>query len=104
MNTLPKFLANAIAKVMEHNGYHDGMRTATECESHDRWSPCDLIIREAINNGGGSAKGFLGLTKANCLKCYAYMVDHRQDMIDQDLVSKQGWNNHGIALWQNYNY
>ena len=104
MNNLPKFLTNAIKKVMEHNEYYDSMKTANVCETYSVWTPCDLIIREALNNGGGSAKGFLGLTKANCLKCYDYMVNNRQTLIDQDLVSKKGWNNFGIILWDNYQF
>ena len=106
-NTTPqiaRFLKNAIKTVMEHNDYTEDMVTAEVCDKKGFWSPCDLIIREALNNGGGSAKGFLDMTKANCLKCYNYMVDNRQSVIDLGLVHEKGWNNFGIQLWNNYNF
>jgi hypothetical protein len=87
---LAKWFDNRIKQIMEHNNYHDGMRTATECASHDQWSPCDLIAREYLNNGGGSAKGFLGITKGECVKCYNYMVENRDLIVSLDLISQKG--------------
>ena len=97
---------------MEHNGHfyvnEDGvvtsLITSQECEKQHLWSPCDLIAREYLNNGGGSAKGFLGISRSECIKCYNYMRSIKDILIKNDLISEEAWNNHGFKLWSNYNF
>jgi hypothetical protein len=57
-----KTFKSYLKKVMEHNDYTSDMTTVDVCNEKDKWTPCDLILREYYNNGGGSAKGFLGIT------------------------------------------
>lgn len=101
---LAKWFENRIKKVMKHNGYDESMVTSSACNELGYWSPCDLIAREWLNNGGGSAKGFLGLTKAECARCYDYMVENREAIVAMGLVSERAWNNCGFALWNDYQF
>lgn len=102
---LPIWFRNRVKKVMEHNNYHkEDWITSQVCEENGKWSPCDLIIREELNNGGGSAKGFLGLTTAECHKCYDFLVENKEIVKKLDLVSEKGVNNWGFTLWSNWNY
>ena len=97
---LPKWFENQLKKVMEHNNYKPNMLTVEECEKTNQWTPCDLIYREYLNNGGGSAKGFLGLTRANCIKGAMFIKEHFKELVDNDLLSKEGRNNFGFVLWK----
>ena len=101
---MKKWFKNRLLKVMAHNDYTENMLTASVCDERGYWSPADLIAREYLNNGGGSAKGFLGLTTAECVRCYNYMVEIRQELIDGDYISKSAVNNHGFPLWNNYDF
>lgn len=100
---LPKWFTNTIKKVMEHNDYEENQMTVYECEQIGRWTPIDLICREYLNNGGGSAKGFLGLTRGECVKAYNYIRENKKFFIDEDWLSQNGYNNFGFTLWHNYN-
>ena len=89
---------------MEHNEFTEDMITVKVCDDKGKWTPCDLIIREELNNGGGSAKGFLGLTTADCHKCYHFLVENKELAKEMDLVSEKGINNFGFLLWNNWSY
>ena len=89
---------------MEHNKYNKEWITATICDAEKKWTPCDLIAREYLNNGGGSAKGFLGIGTQACINAYDYMCEHKQELIENDLISEKAWNNCGFTLWSNYNF
>lgn len=102
---LPRWFRTQIETIKKHNKYESlGIEgaTATECAKHDKWSPCDLIIREELNNGGGSAKGFLGLTPKRCHNGYDFIVKHQEELKAMDMYSKDGWNNSGFPLWHDY--
>ena len=101
---LPIWFRNRLKKIMEHNEYPEDCLTVTNCLTIDNWSPCDLIAREELNNGGGSAGGFLGITPTECHKCYYFMKENKQLFIDKDLISKTAWNNSGFQLWDNYDF
>lgn len=103
LKDLPKWFVNRIIKVMEHNGYTSEMITVDVCNEKDKWTPCDLILREYYNNGGGSAKGFLGITRTSCIKCYNYIKEHQAQFKELGLYNEKGWNNFGFTLWTNYN-
>ena len=96
---LPKWFKNRLQTVRVYNEYEPTWLTVSECEKNDKWTPCDLIYREHLNNGGGSAKGFLGLTPAECRKAATFISEHKQELVDMDLLSRKGWNNCGITLW-----
>lgn len=100
---LAKWFMNRLQKIAQHNG-HDSVFTSEKGNSLGLWTQCDLIAREYLNNGGGSAKGFLGITRAECIKCYDYMCANRETLIELDYVSRKAWNNYGIILWDNYQF
>ena len=89
---------------MEHNDYEAEMLTVEECTKKDRWTPCDLILREYLNNGGGSAKGFLGIGEQRCENAYHYICEHKEELVKKNWINKDGWNNSGYYLWENYNF
>ena len=101
---MKKSLQTLIEKVMTHNNYQNNQITATECDKIDRWTPVDLIIREYLNNGGGSAKGFLGIQPYQCRKAYEELKQIKQELIDKDLIHKDAWNASGFTLWTDYNF
>lgn len=99
---LPKWFMNRLHTIMEHNQFSEEMITATECNQRNKWTPVDLILREYYNNGGGSAQGFLGITKAECIRCYYFIRENQTTLHEMDYYNEEGWNNHGFRLWSNY--
>ena len=95
---------NTIKQVMIHNDYKSNWTTVNECDSVGKWTPYDLVIRDVLNNGGGSAKGFLGINKKRCLNAYEYICTHKVELIDKNRVNEVGINNWGILLWNHYNF
>lgn len=91
-----------LQKVKEHNEYDHCDETVTICNYKDLWTPTDLILREYYNNGGGSSKGFLGLTQKECIECYDYIKEHQNELRELDYYNKDGYNNFGFPLWKNY--
>ena len=89
-------------KVMEHNDYTSDMTTVDVCNEKDKWTPCDLILREYYNNGGGSAKGFLGITTKACIECARVIIRNQKLFKEHNLYNENGWNNWGCSLWKNY--
>ena len=101
---MEKWFINTLKKVMAHNDYEEYWLTAKECDKVGKWTPCDLIAREYLNNGCGSAKGFLGITPNTCLKAYKYMCEIKKELIDSDYISIDAWNNSSFMLWTDYNF
>lgn len=101
---IKKWFKNRLITIMQHNNYAPWWLTEEECTKHDKWTPCDLIAREYLNNGGGSSKGFLGITRADCIKCYDYMCENKEELIKLGYISGSAWNNSGVLLWNNYNF
>ena len=95
---------NRLTTIMEHNEYSPDMTTYSVCNAKNKWTPVDLIIREQLNNGGDSARGFLGLTPSECRRCYNYIKENKEFFIENDMVSPEGYNNFGFTLWKNYNF
>ena len=100
---MEKWFENVINDVAKSQEYGD-LRTVEECDKVNRWTPVDLILREELNNGGMSAKGFCGITPARCHKAYAYAKTIKQELIDKKLINEKGFNNSGFVLWNNYNF
>lgn len=101
---LPKWFVNRLTTIKKHNNYNENWDTSTICDSHGKWTPCDLIIREYLNNGGGSARGFLGISRAECIRCYDFIKENKATLIGMDYITCDGWNNCGYPLWHNYNF
>ena len=101
---MEKWFKNTLKKIMVHNDYENDWTTVTACDKQGKWTPCDLIAREYLNNGGGSAKGFLGISTKQCIKCYTYMRDIKEELIANNLINKSGYNNWGFNLWNNYDF
>ena len=101
---IKKWFLNRLKTIMEHNEYEQEWLTESVCNEHEKWTPCDLIAREYLNNGCGSSKGFLGITPSECRKCYDYMKEHKDYLVENDLVNEKAWNNSGFPLWSNYNF
>ncbi len=94
---------NTLQKIMDYNNYPSGALTTEKCDQEGKWTPTDLILREYYNNGGGSAKGFLGITSSRCLEAYLYIKAHQEELRKKDYYNKDGFNNWGFRLWSNYN-
>ena len=101
---LAKWFKNRLRTIMTHNGYMEDMLDVDTCEEQNKWTPIDLIAREYLNNGGGSAKGFLGITPSECCKCYDYICENKDYIVANHLVSEKAWNNSGFPLWSEYDY
>ena len=101
---LAKWFKNRLRTIMTHNGYMEDMLDVDTCEEQNKWTPIDLIAREYLNNGGGSAKGFLGITPSECCKCYDYICENKDYIVANRLVSEKAWNNSGFPLWSEYDY
>lgn len=99
---LPIWFVNRLKKIIKHNDYEQDMITVKVCEPKGKWTPTDLILREYYNNGGGSAKGFLGLTRADTYRCYDFIRDNQKLLKEMDYYSENGYNNWGFKLWSNY--
>lgn len=108
-NTARKFDDNfnkfylILLKVMRHNKYGNNARVE-ECTKIEKWTPVDLILREYLNNGGGSARGFLGISKNQCVWAYDFACKHKSWFLTCGFVNEKAWNNSGAPLWHNYNY
>ena len=101
-NSLPKWFKNRLKTVMKHNEYEPEMITVSVCNKTEKWTPCDLIIREVYNNGGGSSKGFLGLTREQTYQAFNFIVENQKLLKEMDYYNESGWNNFGCVLWTNF--
>lgn len=101
---IKKWFMNRLYKIMDYldPDYTADMLTEKACNLKEKWTPCDLILREYYNNGGGSAPGFLGFSRAECIKCYKYIIENKEELLQLNYISKDGWNNSGFPLWKNY--
>lgn len=101
---LEKWFLNGLKRIMKHNDYNDDILTVAKCTPQNRWTPCDLVLREELNNGSGSAWGFLGITPKTNQKYYNYIKQHKEEIIKADMVNEKAWNNSGFTLWNNYDF
>ena len=65
--------------------------------NRENWTIADLFIRQHLNNGSD------GFGMMNVAKVYKYLVGHKEELIECNLLSKDGINNFGFTLWTNYN-
>ena len=97
-----KAFENNLKKIMKHYGYESQDITVEACNKKNIWTPVDLVMREYYNNGGGSAKGFLGILPSTCIKMANYIKEHQKELREKDMYSKDGFNNCGFPLWHDY--
>ena len=62
------------------------------------WTLADLFIRQELNNGWD------GFGMENVRKMFNLLSKHKQLLIDNDMLSKDGYDNSGFLLWKNYNF
>lgn len=60
------------------------------------WSIADLFLRQYLNN---MCDGF-GMK--NVCEVYDYLCEIKSDLIKFNLISKEGWNNSGYPIWDNF--
>ena len=102
---LARWFKNRLKTIVKHNNQEEDKDITFEaCNAKGLWTPCDLIAREELNNGSGSAEGFLGITPSENRKCYDYMKQNKDYLVEQHLVSEKAWNNSGFPLWSDYNF
>lgn len=101
---MKRWFMNRLLTIMKHNNYTDDMLDVSHCNAHNKWTPCDLIAREYLNNGGASARGFLGISKTECIRSYNYMREIKEELLKKNYVNESAWNNSGIRLWKEYNF
>ena len=88
-----------LTKILLEN-YDDGEPTLPPIEvNEDEWTFADLFIRRYLNDG--NANGF-GMT--NVGEIYHFIVEHKQDFIKYNMISKEAVNNYGIPLWKHYEF
>lgn len=101
---IKQWFKNRLKSIMSYYKYNEEELTVEGALKHNHWTPTDLIIREYLNNGGGSAKGFLNMTRAECIKCYDYICDNKKEIISLNWVNKNGYNNCNFPLWKDYDF
>ena len=62
------------------------------------WTIADLFIRQQLNNGCD------GFGMENVYEVYNYLLENKEQLIEYDLLSNDGFNNSGFPLWKNYNF
>ena len=63
-----------------------------------KWTLADLFIRQELNNGCD------GFGMVNVRKMFNLLSKHKQLLIDNDMLSKDGYNNSGFPLWKNHDF
>ncbi len=60
------------------------------------WTLADLFIRQRLNNMGD------GFGMVNVEEMFNLLSEHKQLLIDNNMLSKDGYNNSGFQLWKNH--
>jgi hypothetical protein len=66
--------------------------------SDDYWTMADLFIRQFLNNGAD------GFDMKNVAYVYGVLLQHKDLLIKENMLSKNGFNNSGFPLWTDYNF
>ena len=64
----------------------------------EKWTLADLFVRQYLNNGGD------GFGMENVRDNYDFLVEHKEELIKYNMISKIGTNNSGFNLWNDYKY
>lgn len=62
------------------------------------WTLADLFARQWLNNGWD------GFGMVNVEQMYNLLCEHKQLLIDNDMISEAAQNNSGYPLWDGYNF
>jgi hypothetical protein len=76
----------------------DAPEDTTDPRSANSWTIVDLFLRQFLNN---MSDGF-GMT--NVAAVFDYLVTVKDQLIEHNLISKEGRNNSGFPLWEDYNF
>jgi hypothetical protein len=74
----------------------DAPEDTNDPRSANNWTVEDLFLRQYINN---MSDGF-GLF--NVSQVYDYLISVKAQLVQYKLISKEGKNNSGYTLWENY--
>lgn len=66
--------------------------------TEETWTLPDLFIRQYLNNGCD------GFGMVNVEEVYLYLCEHKDLLIEYNMVNRDGYNNFGFPLWKNYDY
>ena len=86
---------NELIAKLQKNHAADGIPIEVNDEY---WTLADLFIRQWLNNGCN------GFEMVNVKKMFNLLSKHKQLLIDNNMLSKDGYNNSGFPLWKNYNF
>jgi hypothetical protein len=64
----------------------------------ENWTIADLFIRQWLNNGGN------GFGMRDVRNMYMFLCEHKEELIEYELINKDGFNNSGFPLWKNYEF
>ena len=85
-------------KHMDKKTRNDYKDACTHVANDKKWTPADLFIRQYLNN---LTDGF-GMKQV--VKVYEFLCKHKSELIEFNLVSKNGFNNCGYELWKDYDF
>jgi hypothetical protein len=66
--------------------------------NQEKWTITDLFIRQWLNNG---SNGF-GMKRVK--QNYEWLVSIKTELIEFNMVSREGFNNSGFPLWSYYDF
>lgn len=87
---------NRIVRYLRRN--YDGSGEPPIHTNPDNWTLADLFIRQYLNNMSD------GFGCNNVWNVFNYLVRHKDELIEFDMISEEGWNNSGYPLWTDYEF
>lgn len=105
-------------KVCNHvNDYFKGLKGEEKYKIREWfWTPCDMIIKECLMRREKHSKIYLGITQQECLDAFNYICEHKEELIEKDMISEDGFvlenkmyeNGKSrivhVALWKHYDF
>jgi hypothetical protein len=88
-----------VAAMVENMSKKDYKDLPPILENDKEWTIADLFIRQLLNNGGD---GF-GLKNVGFVY-FDIILPNKELLIKERMVSKNGKNNSGFSLWEDYNF
>jgi len=64
----------------------------------ESWTIADLFIRQELNNGCD------GFGMVNVREMFELLTEHKGLLIENNMLSVEGWNNMGFSLWKEYDF
>ena len=101
---LKLWFRNRLQKILEYYNEKPEELTSAGAHKNGHWSPCDLILREALENKFKPAHSFVGFSVPEGKKCYIYICENKDELIEMGYISKKGWDKFHNILWNNYDF